>query len=206
MSSSAPDFSTIALAILAAGQSARFGAADKLAADLGGRMLGTVIADRLAGLGWHSASVVAASPDHPCAAHWREAGYRVLVNPQAASGMGSSVACAAREAAAKGAEALLICLADMPCVSLRHIRALASTGAEATSITASSDGTRPMPPALFGSAHFPALASLQGDSGARELIANAPTITAPAGELIDIDQPRDLAQAEEILAKAIRRM
>lgn len=187
----------LAVAVLAAGQSRRFGSADKLAALLGDSLLGEHACRTLSGLASAHRWVIAARPDHPCAPGWRVAGFEIAVNPAAESGMGSSVALAARLAQEAGAAALLIALADMPLVPLSHFQALEERGAGlgADAIIASSAGDLAMPPALFGSAHFAALAQASGDAGARHLLAGAERLAGDPAWLIDVDDAEALAIA-----------
>lgn len=190
----------ICLAILAAGASRRFGATDKLTANLRGKMLGLHAAENFAPLGFGKAVVIAAHADHPCAAGWNAAGFEIIFNPLADSGMGSSVAAAAR--AAEGLSALLICLADMPFVPASHIlnmiASLHRSNHGTQAIIASRAGSRRLPPALFAAAHFGRLSALKGDRGAHELLADSETVDSEmvdidAAKLIDIDRPETLA-------------
>ena len=101
------------VAVLAAGQSRRFGPQDKLAAPFGEVLLGEQVVRTLSGLACAHRWVIAARGDHPCAPGWKAAGFAIAVNDQAASGMGSSLALAAQLAQAAGADALLVALADI---------------------------------------------------------------------------------------------
>jgi CTP:molybdopterin cytidylyltransferase MocA len=192
-----PEAPRLAVAVLAAGQSRRFGSADKLAALLGDSLLGEHACRTLAGLASAQRWVIAARPDHPCAPGWRVAGFEIAVNPAAESGMGSSVALAARLAQEAGAAALLIALADMPLVSLRHFQALVTraAGLGPDAMIASAAGDVAMPPALFGSAHFAELARASGDVGARHLLAGAERLAGDPTWLIDVDDAEALAIA-----------
>lgn len=183
-----------AVALLAAGRSRRFGA-DKLAALLRGKMLGLHVADTLAQIPLDHRWVIVADLAHPCVSGWQAAGFDAVHNSYAAMGMGTSVALAAGLAAEAGIDQLLIALADMPLVPAGHFAALLEQGClkGRGAMIASSDGRTPMPPALFGSAHFARLALSQGDSGARRVLADATLIAAPAGCLIDIDDAATLA-------------
>ncbi len=186
----------VAAAVLAAGQSRRFGVEDKLAADLKGRRLGDYAVATLAGLPLDQRWVIAASADHPCAAAWRASGFAVAVNERAREGMGTSLAMAARLAVAAGADALLIALADMPLVPASHFAALLERGAALgdTAIVASEAAGQRSPPVLFGRDHFAQLAAATGDQGARHLLGSAEPVTCPPDWLIDIDDPAALAR------------
>jgi len=186
----------IAAAVLAAGQSRRFGADDKLAASFNGLRLGELVPATLAGLGFAERWVITRRDDHPCAPGWRKAGFAVAINERAAEGMGQSLALAARLARAAGADALLVALADMPIVPANHFAALLARAASAgpQAILASQAGSHRSPPALFGRDQFGELAEAAGDHGARHLLARAEPVDCPPDWLSDIDEPADLAR------------
>ena len=99
------------------------------------------------------------------------------------------------EAAAQTeAQALLILLADMPFVQTFHVAALIA-GCDGE-ILASSDGIQSMPPAIFPRDSWTRLLDTEGDAGARHILLNASTRTAPEGSLRDIDTPDDLAASK----------
>lgn len=189
----------LTIAILAAGQSRRFGEQDKLAALLRGKMLGLHIAGTLAELPAEQRLVIASDQQHPCASGWRELGFKTIPNPNADAGMGTSLALAAKAALDQSADALLVCLADMPLVPLAHLRALVDSvrKSDTMAIAASSDGRRPMPPACFRSGRIEQLADLSGDIGARELLPLAQLVECEPQLLIDIDEQSDLDRIGE---------
>jgi len=189
----------LTVAILAAGQSRRFGKQDKLAALLRGKMLGLHIAQTLAGLSCEQRIVIAASESHPCSKGWRELGYEIIANPNAHAGMGTSLSLAAKVALDQSADALLVCLADMPLIPLSHLLALvdAVRGADTLAMAASTDGLTPMPPACFRSDRISQLADLSGDTGARELLPLARMIECEPRLLVDIDEISDLDRLED---------
>jgi CTP:molybdopterin cytidylyltransferase MocA len=194
------DAPPVALALLAAGRSLRFGKADKLRAPLRGKPLGLHAAETLARLPARTRIVIAARQNHACSSGWQDAGFAVVRNPSASEGMGTSVAAAARIARRGGCEVLLIALADMPLVPLSHFKALieaARVRGRGAMIASVGDGAR-MPPAAFGSDHFDALAELTGDEGARALLADAETIACPPTWLADVDTPEALAALEGV--------
>ncbi len=193
-----------AVAVLAAGQSRRFGPGDKLAAGFGGGLLGEQACHALAGLDLSHRWVIAAQGGHPCSASWQADGFTIALNPGARSGMGSSVALAAHLALEAGAKGLLIALADMPLVPADHFRALVdrATAIGPGSVVASEAGGVRLPPAVFGCDHFAALSALRGDQGARALLDQAETVACAPQLLIDVDDEQALRQAQ---ASALRR-
>lgn len=187
--------SDLCLAILAAGGSTRFGPDDKLAAPFRGGMLGSVVSDMLAGRDFAQKFVIAPDAVHPCAGQWRASGYGVIPNPDAAQGLSTSIRVAAVAAETSGAEGLMICLADMPLVSLDLIDRLigAFDAGKPRDCLAAIDGAVRSPPAIFGRGLYPALKELNGDTGARDLVADARPVAARSGELADVDTPDELA-------------
>lgn len=180
-----------AVALLAAGQSRRFGG-DKLAASFRGAMLGHHAAQRLARLAFVRRWVIVGSLAHPCIPGWQAAGFEPVANIDAAAGMGTSVALAGRLAQAAGVDRLVIALADMPLVPEAHFAALLSSAGGAQTLIASTDGATPMPPAVFGSTHFGRLMQASGDFGARALLESAELVAAPQGTLVDVDDEATL--------------
>lgn len=189
------------LAILAAGQSSRFGDQDKLSTVLGDKMLGQYVADNLQQLSFLNSIVIAPTDIHPCADSWRECGYDILINEDADQGQSTSVRLAARHAQSANADALCICLADTPFISPAHINLLVSEyiRQDRAQIVASSDGKNAMPPAIFPASDYHNLINLSGDKGARSLLLDAATIVGKKSNMLDIDTPDDLAIAESLL-------
>jgi molybdenum cofactor cytidylyltransferase len=186
----------LAVALLAAGGSARFGTADKRLADLGGRPLidWAAQAGRSIPAARHFAIVSAGFALGDC-----PAGYAPVVNMAAGEGLASSLSLAARQARMMGATALLVLLADMPLVSARHLAALIAAGDGARPVFSRAGEGRGQPPALFPAALFAQLEALTGDRGARDLAGNALFIPAAAEELIDVDTPVDLMRCRHLL-------
>jgi CTP:molybdopterin cytidylyltransferase MocA len=191
----------LAIALLAAGRSERFGVEDKLGADLAGKPLGLHAAGTLARCDADRRWVIASRADHPCSAAWRAGGWDIAVNSRASEGMGTSVALAAGLAEEHGADLLLIALADMPLVPLAHFEALvaAARNRPEDALAATSTGTVRMPPACFGKARFASLAVLDGDEGARRLLSGAISVTCAADALVDVDVPDTLDRLRERL-------
>lgn len=190
----APD--RIAAVLLAGGGSRRFGSEDKLLAELDGKPLARHAANRLAEIGFGKLIAVT-TPG--LARLFPE--FETVINARPEEGQSRSLRLGVE--ASGDADAALIALADMPFVSAAHLRALLAAHDE---LTASSlDGTA-MPPALFNRSMFPSLKALQGDSGARSLLAGANLVQASPAELADIDTRDDLSRASRSTpARASRR-
>ncbi|OWK31751.1 nucleotidyltransferase family protein [Sphingomonas mucosissima] len=177
--------------LLAAGRSARFTSdQNKLDVPVDGVPLGLHVVLSLGDLPFRRrvAIVRRCQIDYP--AH----GFHVIENNDSVGDMASSLRLGVTFAQDQGAAAVLIALADMPCVTERHIRRLLDMAIGTDAMVASSSaGAAPRPPAVFGRRRFAALLSLSGDHGARDLIRSAQQVEAPAAELVDIDTREDLA-------------
>ncbi|HZV17271.1 MAG TPA: nucleotidyltransferase family protein [Sphingobium sp.] len=194
----------IALALLGAGRSVRFGSADKLMTPLCGRPLIAWAADtgRMLPAEWHllvaggDAALAAAAP-----------GYRLIANPAPEQGLSGSLRIAVDEASRLGAAALVVLLGDMPFVTPAHLHQLVAAfgGHEAQPVFTKPPQGAPRPPALFPAACFATLRQLDGDQGARALASGAPLVTADSQSLLDIDTPDDIIRAEAICCGSGRR-
>jgi molybdenum cofactor cytidylyltransferase len=187
-------YDNIAVALLAAGQGRRFGG-DKLSAELDGAPLGLRTAGVLADIGF--GHMFAVCKDAGLTSDLTGLGFHVLYNGMPDLGQSHSLHIAARAAQQTPAEALLICLADMPFVSADHIETIIAKMAGHDRIIAAYNGTRAMPPALFPRSRWPQLLDTKGDTGARSLLVDALHIKAPPETLIDIDTAPDLAAARD---------
>ncbi|ALJ14747.1 nucleotidyltransferase family protein [Sphingopyxis macrogoltabida] len=187
------DAANITAVLLAAGQSRRFGADDKLLAPLADEPLALHAARRIAELAPGRRIAVCSNGDGTLAAMLSGLGFDIAVNADATSGLSQSLALGIA-AAARGPElAALVCLADMPFVGTRHLQSLlARFDPVSAPVVASSDGETAMPPALFDRALFDRLRASEGDRGGKALLSDAALVMASAGELADIDRPDDL--------------
>jgi molybdenum cofactor cytidylyltransferase len=178
----------VAVILLAAGLSSRFGPRDKLAVPLDGLPLGLHAARMLEALPFaHKVAVTAANgPDF--AAY----GFAPVINPDPAAGQSVSIRMGVAHARIAGPEAVLIVLADMPFVPIAHIHALMDRFDGEHRVVGSTEGQRASPPALFDASLFPILEALTGDAGARMLLRDAQLVRASPDELADIDTPLDL--------------
>jgi len=182
--------------VLAAGRGERFGGG-KLDADCAGRPLGcwTLEAVRHAGLA--PGTVVVG----PGSAHFADAspGWKLLVNPRPEDGLGSSLALAARASLARGDQALLVLLADMPLVTADYLRELAAATPPAG--TCHPDDHAGVP-ALLDRELIAKAAGLTGDRGAGPLLEHVRLLAPPAWTLRDVDTAEDLAEVEaQLLAR-----
>ena len=181
----------LAVLMLAAGRSRRFGADDKLMADLAGRPL---IAHAIAAqAGLEAERVAVVGPDRAAAGLLEAAGFRLVVNPAPQDGQGGSLALGV---AAVASERVLVMLGDMPVVTPALLGRLAACECRAVAW----DGERRSPPAVFAAADRAALLGARGDAGARTLLAGAEPVRAAAGELEDVDTVAALEAARRAFA------
>ena len=186
------DCGNIALAVLAAGRASRFGGR-KLEAVIDGVMMGTMTAARLAAFDFN-ARLAVVDPAHIALINqFKALGFTAIANEQPDAGLSHSVSLAAQAAQDSDAEALLICLADMPNVPAEHITSMLGAFGDRPGVIASSVQGIAMPPALFPRAHFVRLTALSGSEGAKSLLEGATLIEADAWSMADVDTVDDLA-------------
>ncbi|MGA2794019.1 MAG: nucleotidyltransferase family protein [Roseiarcus sp.] len=203
----------IAAILLAAGSSSRFkaaggGEASKLVAALAGRPLVRHAAEAALGstarpivvVTGHDGQAVEAALDGLSLQFAHNAGYREGL----ASSLKTGIAALPGDAA--GA---LVLLGDMPAVTPALIDRLIAAFAEepdAMAAAPSFEGRRGNP-VLLSRSLFPAIAALEGDEGARKLLADAApgqVIALDAsgpGATLDVDTPQALAEARRALEK-----
>ena len=197
---------TLTAILLAAGRGRRFdpgGARNKLLQPLpGGDSVVEASARALLSV---FARVVAVTPpdDGGVAAALHALGCEITVCPDADAGMGLSLAHALRysldlaPAAGAGAapQGWLVALGDMPFVAPATLQLLAAAVEQGAGIAAPRFNGRRGNPVAFGAMYRDALLALDGDQGARRLLANAAVSTievADPGVVRDIDLPEDL--------------
>ncbi|WP_333573082.1 NTP transferase domain-containing protein [Sphingomonas sp.] len=187
-----------ALVLLAAGRSERFGEGDKLAEEYLGHPLALHVVTALENMPFLARIAVVSDTVIDFAAR----GFAVVENRDEDQGQARSVRHGVAAAEAAGAEAVLIALADMPRVTVTHCYRLFDASDNGATLVASSDGVRPMPPALIGRDHFAELCALEGDAGARQLSLRGHHVITRPEELVDIDTRQDLEDLREREAAA----
>ncbi|WP_025602504.1 nucleotidyltransferase family protein [Burkholderia sp. WSM2230] len=122
-----------------------------------------------------------------------DAGCDVAFAPAAERGMGASLAAGIR--ASRDAEGWIVALADMPRIQTSTIEAVARALDGGACLVAPFYAGQRGHPVGFGGEHREALLSLDGDSGARSLLASERVMRIDvddAGILRDVDTPEDL--------------
>lgn len=180
--------------LLAAGSSRRFGS-PKLLAPWRGRPLWEHALAALTTTPEVAEAIVVVAPGF--AAPPAPPRCRFVVNPEHEEGMGSSLRCGVRAAAAD-TDAFLVALADMPSVPAGLIAAMAACyRAGEKPIVVPVCGGRRGHPVLIGAGLRDELLALRGDVGARGVLAAHPGLvatleTGDEGVLFDVDDPGDL--------------
>jgi molybdenum cofactor cytidylyltransferase len=181
--------------LLAAGSATRFGS-DKLQHALPhGVSIAVQSARHLKSALGRVVAVVRPGADQLVASLKAE-GCEVVICENAAEGMGASLACAAR--AAGDADGYLIALADMPFLRRTTIAAVRDALAAGAPLAAPYFRARRGHPVGLARGFFQELLALQGDEGAKRLLAahEKQMVKIPVGDpgaLRDIDRPEDLA-------------
>lgn len=194
----APDLKVAAI-VLAAGTSSRMGVENKLLAPAPDAPMISTTVDALSNTDVAETVVVTGHEADKIRAALEDCDLRIAENPDYINGLGASVACGVRALSAD-TDAALIVLGDMPLVRPETIDALIEGYAPDAGVTVcapSFEGKRGNP-VLWGRTHFPDLAGLTGDCGARDLLgALGDTLgmieTNDPGVLFDVDT-RDALQ------------
>nr|WP_314483043.1 nucleotidyltransferase family protein [uncultured Pseudomonas sp.] len=184
----------VAALVLAAGRSRRFGADKRRALLADGRSLLAHSVERARAV-FEDVRVVVREDegredfDLGTACRW-------VVSPQAAAGMGHSLAAGVASLADSDAQAVAILLGDMPWIEAATFRYLAEA-AQASTIVLPRHAGQQGHPVIFGRAFWPALEQLGGDEGAKAVVqanrACCTVIEVPdAGVLMDVDTPQAL--------------
>ncbi len=171
--------------ILAAGASRRMRGADKLLERVDGEAQLRRIARTALGLG--APVYVALPPDRPLRRQALDGlSVRIVEVADAATGMAASIR-AGVEAMTEGA--VMILLADMPELTTEDLAAMIAEhrGAPGRIARATSAAGQPGHPVIFPAESRPALLTLTGDTGARDLIASM------AGRTLHVALPHDHA-------------
>ncbi|RED65979.1 nucleotidyltransferase family protein [Cohnella lupini] len=131
-----------------------------------------------------------------------EAEIRIVPCAEASRGMSFSLREGLKEALALQPDAVMIVLADQPFITSRLLSSLiASYKNEPDSdFVACAGRSNAMPPVLFSPSMFSALSGLEGDAGARKLLASPAyrgVLVEVASETMftDVDTPFDLQEA-----------
>jgi molybdenum cofactor cytidylyltransferase len=192
----------VAAIILAAGRSTRMGGPNKLLAELGGKPLVRIVTEQA--LASKAQGVIVVTGHQAAEVEKALSGLKVkfVRNPDFAGGLATSVK-AGIAAVPANADGAVICLGDMPLIDAdlidRLIEAFAPDRGSLIAVPVSDN--RRGNPVLWSRRFFRELMALDGDIGARHLIAKHPEAVAEVpveghGAFLDIDTPAALAEAQ----------
>jgi molybdenum cofactor cytidylyltransferase len=191
----------IAAIILAAGRSTRMGGPNKMLAELDGKKLVRIAAEQA--LASKASEVIVVTGHQADLVERALAGLKVKLvkNPDFAGGLASSVKAGIAAVPAR-ADGAVICLGDMPLIDAQLIDRLIEAFAPDRGnliVVPVADGRRGNP-VLWSRRFFNELMTLDGDIGARHLIAKHAEAVAEVpvegnGAFLDIDTPQALEAA-----------
>ena len=198
----------VATVLLAAGRSTRMGGPNKLLAEIGGRPLVRIAAGEALASRARPVIVVTGHQQEKVEAALAGLDVKCVPNPHYADGLSASLK-AGLAALPADADGAIICLGDMPQVNAALIDRLVSAfdpEKGALVVVPTIEGKRGNP-VLWSRRFFPDLMALEGDVGARHLIARYPeaVVEVPlAGKaaLVDVDTPEALAAVKAELEGA----
>ncbi len=182
-----------ALFILAAGQSTRFGDADKLMAQLGGQPVLAHVIDTSERISFQCKYGIIPSGSVKRRALLEARGFSVIENDAPEIGLGNSIVLAAQTAIEQDFEAICIVLADMPFIPSAHLITLMDTLYDKTAAISSCNGII-MPPMAVRKSIFDALSRIEPLKGGKELFKERGAVYLPLSSRAaqDIDTPEDL--------------
>lgn len=193
----------IALILLASGTSSRFEDGDKLLAPFqgeplirhaGGLLSTTPLAARIAVVGKDQTARQQ---------HVSDLGWGLALNAEPELGLSQSLTLGMSAVMDSGADAVLILLADMPCVGAKHLEALKSELVEGVEAAMSDQDGILCPPAIFARRAFASLLNVEGDRGARHVFEDlniTRAVPLSRREGLDVDRRGDLLELESLNA------
>jgi molybdenum cofactor cytidylyltransferase len=180
--------------ILAAGASTRLGTAKQLAYVGSERLVERAVrVAREAGCSPVLVVLGALAEEIQCACRLEDA--QVAVHAGWKEGMAASLRVGVERLA--DAAAIMVMTCDQPAVTASHLRQLMRESEIFGGPVGSSYGAGRGVPACFPAACFGDLLRLRGESGARSLLAAAPAVELPGGEL-DVDTVESLGEAQRL--------
>lgn len=192
-----------AIVLLTSGLSRRYGAKDKMLADLGGQPLIEHSAHAITQLE-PLARVAVCPSDRPQIGERLINRFVIAVNKKPKLGLGHSIAVGVNVALQFKPDAILLAMGDMPFMEPWVFEGVVGRLTDGVDIVHAGSIDRPHPPTAFGPATFDALAALDGDDGAKRIIGqggfNVVAFNAPSPLLLDVDTREDLELAQGQLA------
>jgi molybdenum cofactor cytidylyltransferase len=192
---------SIAAILLAAGASRRLGRPKQLL-DVAGQPLVAHAVKQAIDLCDAGLVVVTGAAGDQVAAALAGFSFVRVHNPDAAEGMGSSIRHGVLASAAD-ADGILLLVCDQPAVDQGHLMTLIDTWRQSPAqVVAARYADTSGVPAIFPASYRARLAALEGQSGARAILAEADNVIhvdMPAAAF-DVDTPADVERLERLLA------
>jgi len=182
----------VACVILASGLSERFGAADKLSADLCGKPVLAHVLDMAQAVGFGDIFCVSKAADIDSV--------ELVKNDYPEYGQGHALRLGLAAVQKSGWEICVILLGDMPLVTSSYIKTLIGKIQENQCVVSSSESIR-MPPAIFNAAAMDIILAQETALGARDLfdLLKPETLELDAFAAHDVDTPADLARVMQMM-------
>lgn len=190
--------------LMAAGRSTRMGGPNKLLAPLQGAPLVRLAAEAMVSAPLAGTLCVVGHQADGVRRALEGLDLEFVENPDYAAGLSTSLK-AGIGAVPKHAAGVLICLGDMPSVTSSDLGRLveAFRAAGGTSVVRATHGGKRGNPVLLPASLFPAIATIDGDTGARHIVeaGAAPVVEVEIGAAasLDIDTPNDLEKLDAAL-------
>jgi molybdenum cofactor cytidylyltransferase len=198
----------IAAVVLAAGRSTRMGGPNKLLAEINNRPLVRIAVEAALASRAHPVIVVTGHQRNQVEAALDGLKVTLVHNPEFAEGLSRSVK-AGVAAVPDDVDGVVVCLGDMPQVNAPLIDKLidAFDPEKGALVVAPAIGGKRGNPVVWSRRFFPELATLQGDTGARHLIASFPEAVievplAGTAALVDVDTPDALKAVKAEIERA----
>jgi molybdenum cofactor cytidylyltransferase len=198
----------VAAIVLAAGRSTRMGGPNKLLAEINNRPLVRIAAQEALASRARPVIVVTGHQRQRVEAALHGLDVRLVHNPDYAEGLSTSVK-AGIAAAPDDVDGVIMCLGDMPQVSAPLIDKLiaAFDPEKGALVVVPTTGGKRGNPVVWSRRFFPELAALEGDTGARHLIASFPeaitdVLLSGTAALIDVDTPDALQAVKAEIERA----
>ena len=187
----------ICVIVLGAGLSQRFGAADKLGADLNGKPLSHHILSTLSTFDF--AQRILVCTDHKSWQNaYQKAGFELVRNRAPEDGLSASLRLASQSVC--DPTKVLICLADMPLIDRAHIaRLLEASASGLTFPIATRSADYLGPPAILPLSLLRSLPE-KGAGGARALLSGGSFVETELASTHDVDLLADLLLAAELMS------
>lgn len=191
----------IACIVLAAGRSTRMGAANKLLTDVGGKAMVRWVAEAALASGARPVLVVTGHQGADVRAALAGLEVAFVENPDYAAGLSTSLK-AGIGAVPASADGGLVMLGDMPLITGAHLDRLIAAFAEhkGCAIIVSAHAGKRGNPVLWPRACFGEMLQLDGDAGAKRLMA------AHAAEILEVDLGTDAIFVDVDTPEALARL